>query len=58
MENFTGEVVQLGVIRPHLMASSVGISNFNSVSIRIDAQVSPKIKAKIWGNELIEFGYL
>jgi hypothetical protein len=50
MENLTGEVVQLGVIRPHLMASSVDISNFNSVSIPIDAQVSPKLKAKIWGN--------
>ena len=40
------------------MASSVGISNFNSVSIPIDAQVSPKIKAKIWGNEFIDFGLL
>ncbi len=54
MENLTGEVVELGVIRPHLMASSVGISNFNSVSIPIDAQVSPKIKAK----EFIDFGLL
>ncbi len=58
MENLTGEVVELGVIRPHLMASSVGISNFNSVSIPIDAQVSPKIKAKIWSNEFIDFGLL
>ncbi|CAB3988317.1 Hypothetical predicted protein, partial [Paramuricea clavata] len=40
MENLPGDVVQLGVICPHLMASSVGpgISNFNSVSIPIDAQ--------------------
>ena len=58
MENLTGEVVELGVIRPHLTASSVGISNFNSVSIPIDAQVSPKIKAKIWSNEFIDFGLL
>ena len=39
-------------------SSSSGLFNFNSVSVAIDAQVSPKLKAKIWANEFIDFGLL
>jgi hypothetical protein len=34
------------------------MSNFNSVSVTIDAQVSAKLKAKIWANEFFDFGLL
>jgi hypothetical protein len=42
-------------VRPPSSGSHV---QFNSITIPIDAQVSPKIKAKIWANEFIEFGSL
>lgn len=35
-----------------------GLSNFNSVTMSIDAQVSPKITLKIWANEFVEFRLL
>lgn len=35
--------------------SSTGMFNFNSVSVAIDAQVSAKLKAKIWNNEFVDF---
>lgn len=35
-----------------------GMSHFNSVSVAIDALVSPKLKAKIWDNEFFYFGLL
>jgi len=54
MENLTGEHINLGGSCPHFS----GMSNFNSVSVAIDAQVSPKLKAKIWANEFIDFGLL
>ena len=54
MENLTGEHVNLGGSCPHFS----GMSNFNSISVAIDAQVSPKLKAKIWANEFIDFGLL
>ena len=54
MENLTGEHINLGGSSPHFS----GMSNFNSVSVAIDAQVSPKLKAKIWANEFIDFGLL
>ena len=37
---------------------SQGNKNFQSISISIDARVPPKLKAKIWANEFIEFGSL
>ena len=53
MENLTGEPsIPLGGSSPH----PTSISNFNSISNAIDAQVSPKVKAKIWANEFIDFG--
>ena len=55
--NLTGEdQVQLGASHSHLTGN--GMSNFNSISITIDAQVSPKLKAKIWANGFIDFGLL
>ena len=57
MANLTGEdQVQLGASHSHL--SGDGMSNFNSISTTIDAQVSPKLEAKIWANEFIDFGLL
>lgn len=57
MANLTGEdQVQLGASHSHLTGN--GMSNFNSISIAIDAQVSPKLKAKIWADEIIDFGLL
>ena len=35
-----------------------GPFNFNSMSLPIDAQVSAKLKAKIWANEFVDFGLL
>jgi hypothetical protein len=55
LEHLTGEHVNLEVVRPPSSGSHV---QFNSITIQIDAQVSPKIKAKIWANEFIEFGSL
>jgi hypothetical protein len=55
LEHLTGEHVNLQVVRPPSSSSHVP---FNSITIPIDAQVSPKIKAKIWANEFIEFGSL
>ena len=55
LEHLTGEHVNLEVVRPPSSGSHV---QFNSITIPIDAQVSPKIKAKIWANEFIEFGSL
>ena len=46
--HLTGERVNLEVVRPPSFGSPV---QFNSINIPIDAQVSPKIKAKIWANE-------
>ena len=55
LEHLTGEHVNLEVVRPPSSGSHV---QFNSIIIPIDAQVSPKIRAKIWANEFIEFGSL
>jgi hypothetical protein len=55
LEHITGEHVNLEVVRPPSSGSHV---QFNSIIIPIDAQVSLKIKAKIWANEFIEFGSL
>jgi hypothetical protein len=55
LEHLTGEHVNLEVVRPPSSGSHV---QFNSITIPIDAHVSPKIKAKIWANEFIEFGSL
>ena len=55
LEHLTGEHVNLEVVRPPSSGSHV---QFNSITIQIHAQVSPKIKAKIWANEFIEFGSL
>ncbi|CAB4000587.1 Hypothetical predicted protein [Paramuricea clavata] len=52
LEHLTGEHVNLEVVRPPSSGSHV---QFNSITIPIDAQVSPKIKTKIWANEFIEF---
>ena len=54
MENLTGEHIHIEGSCPPFS----GMSNFNSISVAIDAQVSPKLKAKIWANEFIDFGLL
>ena len=54
LEGLSGESVNLEVTRPQ----PLGLSHFNSITMPIDAQVSPKIKAKIWANEFVEFGLL
>ena len=33
-------------------------SSFNSISLPIDANVSAKLKAKIWANEFLDFSLL
>ena len=53
LDSLTGESCQFDVASP-----ASNILNFNSISIPIDAQVNPKLKAKIWANEFIEFGSL
>ncbi|CAB4005891.1 Hypothetical predicted protein [Paramuricea clavata] len=53
LEHLTGE--NNLVVRPPSFGSHV---QFNSITIQIDVLVSPKIKAKIWVNEFIEFGSL
>ena len=54
LEGLSGESVNLEVARPQ----PLGLSHFNSITMPIGAQVSPKIKAKIWANEFVEFGLL
>ena len=54
LEGLSGESVNLEVARPQ----PLGLSHFNSITMPIDAQVSPKIKAKIWAHEFVEFGLL
>ena len=54
LEGLSGERVNLEVARPQ----PLGLSHFNSITMPIGAQVSPKIKAKIWANEFVEFGLL
>ena len=54
LEGLSGESVNLEMARPQ----PLGLSNFNSITMPIGAQVSPKIKAKIWANEFVEFGLL
>ena len=54
LKGLSGESVNLEVARPQ----PLGLSHFNSIIMPIGAQVSPKIKAKIWANEFVEFGLL
>ena len=54
LEGLSGESVNLEVARPQ----PLGLSHFNSITMPIGAQVSPKIKVKIWANEFVEFGLL
>ena len=42
----------------HTTQARAGISNFNSISIAIDAQVCPKVKAKFCPNDFIDFTLL
>ncbi len=42
----------------HVASPVSNLLNFNSISIPIEAQVNPKLKAKNWANEFIEFGSL
>ena len=54
LEHLAGEHnLNLEVVRPRPVCM-----DFNSVAVPLDAQVSPKIKAKIWANEYIELGSL
>ena len=55
MENLTGEEqIQLEVSRPHIS----GMFYFSSISVAMDAQVNPKLQAKTWANEFVNFGLL
>ena len=53
LDSLTGERHDI-----HVASPVSNLLNFNSISIPIDAQVNPKLKAKIWANEFIEFGSL
>ena len=46
---------------PNLVAVSQPLtpgSSFNSISLPIDANVSAKLKAKIWANEFLDFSHV
>ncbi len=53
LDSLTGERHDI-----HVASPVSNLLNFNSISISINAQVNPKLKAKIWANEFIEFGSL
>jgi hypothetical protein len=53
LDNVTGETNFIEVSPPQ-----PALPSFHSVDVPIDASVNPKIKAKIWAHEFIDFGIL
>lgn len=54
LNNLSGETSFIQVSPP----ADPGLPKFNSINVPIDANVSAKIKAKIWAQEFIDFGVL
>ena len=54
LHNITGEANFIQVSP----SSQPALPTFHSVNVPIDANVSPKIKTKIWAHEFIDFGIL
>ena len=54
LNNVTGEANFIQVSP----SSQPALPTFHSVNVPIDANVSPKIKTKIWAHEFIDFGIL
>ena len=54
LNNISGETSFIQVSPP----VESGLPKFNSINVPIDANVSAKVKAKIWSHEFIDFGVL
>ena len=54
LNNLSGETSFIQVSPP----VEPGLPKFNSINVPIDANVSAKVKAKIWSHEFIDFGVL